>query len=32
MKPKVFIFANTHKEEINPMFGPSGVSIVHSLP
>ena len=32
LKPSVLIFANTHNEEINPMLGPSGVSIVHKRP
>ena len=32
IKPKLLTFAKTLREEINPIFGPSGVSIGHNLP
>jgi hypothetical protein len=32
MKPMLLTFAKTLKDEINPIFGPSGVSIGHNLP
>ena len=32
MNPKSLTFANTDKEFIKPILGPSGVSIGHTLP
>ena len=32
MKPRLLIFAKTQREEIRPMFGPSGVSMVQRRP
>ena len=32
MNPRLLTFAKTPSDEINPIFGPSGVSIGHSLP
>jgi len=32
MNPIEFTFANTEREDIKPMFGPSGVSIGHKRP
>ena len=32
MKPRLFTLANTLSDDINPILGPSGVSIGHNLP
>ena len=32
IKPRLLTLANTLREEINPILGPSGVSIGHNLP